>query len=374
MLTKVILKNFKSFKDSEIPLKKFNVLIGPNASGKSNFLNALEFFSSDKSIPDLVSENGGYKAISFGNYEENIIFKCEFTLKNKDFAYEFEISNKNKRPQLEREILKVNKKVVFEVNRGKNEFFTLTVEDTELEINSNYLNQKQLPFQIKYGNIGSKEDILDAWAFISSWRVYNFIPHLMKKTLPIKRETVLSKYGDNLAQVLHTFLTERRNIFLEVEDTLKEAIPEIEELLTPLSKNNEVSIAVRESGFEDKFSFYQISDGTFRLLAYITALNTESQLLAFEEPENSVHPWLLKLLIDVLKESNKQIILTTHSPRLLDNVDLGDILVVEKEKNASKFYRISSEKEIQKIKRMLESGVPLGEQWVSNVFGGMPWK
>jgi len=371
MLTKVIIQNFKSFKNSQIPLKRFNVIVGPNASGKSNFLDALEFISSDAPILDLVKENGGFESISYGSYKENIIFTCEFVLENRTFIYRFEISNKDEKPQLEREILQVERKSIFEVARDKTGTFFLELNGTKQNLNTNILVRKQLPWQVKYEKNIPKE-LKDAWAFISSWRVYNFIPHMMKKTLPITRTMTLSKYGDNLAQVLHTFLTERRDIFLDIEDTLKEGIPEIEELLTPLSEKNMVSIAVRESGFKDKFSFYQISDGTFRLLAYITALKTDAQLLAFEEPENSIHPWLLELLVEIMKNSGKQVIITTHSPKLLDKVNAEDILVVEKKHGASTFSRITSKKDIEKIKRLLERGVPLGEQWMSNVFGGVP--
>ena len=371
MLTKVIIQNFKSFKNSQIPLKKFNVIIGPNASGKSNFLDALEFISSDVSIPDLVKKNGGFEAISYGSHKEPIIFTCEFVLENRTFMYRFEISNKDEKPQLEREILQIDKKAIFEVARDSTGIFFLKMKGTKQNLNTDILFQKRLPRVIKYERDISKE-LKDAWTFISSWRVYNFIPHMMKKTLPITRTMTLSKYGDNLAQVLHTFLTERRDIFLDIEDSLKEAIPEIEELLTPLSEDNRVSVAVRESGFKDKFSFYQISDGTFRLLAYITALKTDAQLLAFEEPENSVHPWLLEMLIELMKNSDKQVIITTHSSKLLDKVNVEDVLVVEKKHGASIFSRIASKKDIEKIKRLLERGVTLGEQWVSNVFGGVP--
>jgi len=137
-------------------------------------------------------------------------------------------------------------------------------------------------------------------------------------------------------------------------------------------KKKEVSIAIKKMGFKDKFSFYQISDGTFRLLAYITALKTNAQLLAFEEPENSIHPWLLELLVNVLKNSKKQIILTTYSSKLLDHVSVDDIIVIEKENNGSVCKRISTKEDLQKVKRLLDEGTMLGEQWLSNVFGGVP--
>lgn len=76
---------------------------------------------------------------------------------------------------------------------------------------------------------------------------------------------------------------------------------------------------------------YQISDGTLRLLAFIAALFLGDLVVAFEEPENCIHPWLLKTLIHLCKNiAPCQIIITTHSPYLLDKVNPEDILVVEK--------------------------------------------
>ena len=68
----------------------------------------------------------------------------------------------------------------------------------------------------------------------------------------------------------------------------------------------------------------QISDGTLKLLAFITAINLESSIICIEEPENFIHPSLLKSLIEILTNSDKQVIITTHSPYLLDYVKLED--------------------------------------------------
>ena len=234
MLKKIIIENFKSFRNAEIDLKNFNVLVGPNASGKSNFLDAIEFISSNIAFPEIIKEKGGYNTLSFGGVNKHIGFTCEFKLKRDSFEYKFEISNRNNVPQLEYEALRVNKKLIFEIKRDENNSFFSYVNGEKTPLHTTTIAERQLPWLVSIGKASQQMKI--AWEYIFSWRVYNFIPKPMKSTMPVERTLNLSKNGENLAQVLHTFLTEERNTFLEIEETLKEAIPEIEELLTPLNE------------------------------------------------------------------------------------------------------------------------------------------
>ena len=92
MIKKLKIKNYKSLKDVELKLEKFNVLIGPNASGKSNLLDCLAFVSEltqDNVYRDL-GDRGGYERVVFGGEKENIEISFEFVLDSK--ASEFLIS------------------------------------------------------------------------------------------------------------------------------------------------------------------------------------------------------------------------------------------------------------------------------------------
>ena len=140
-------------------------------------------------------------------------------------------------------------------------------------------------------------------------------------------------------------------------------IPEIDELLTPLTEDGKTYIAIKEKGFEEKFDYKQISDGTIVLLAYITAINLGSGLVCFEEPENFVHPHLLKNLVNILRDGN-QVIISTHSPYFLDWVEPEELIIVEKEEGKTKARRLKGE-EVEIVKKSLEEGITLGEYYFS---------
>lgn len=143
----------------------------------------------------------------------------------------------------------------------------------------------------------------------------------------------------------------------------------MEELLTPLTAGGQTFIALREKGFVQDFNYYQLSDGTLKLLAYITAVSLpEPQLLCFEEPENFVHSRLLELIVEILKKSEKQVLLSTHSPYLVDFVQPEDVIVVEKKETETTIRRI---REPEKLREALKE-IGLGELWYSGQLGGVP--
>ena len=205
--------------------------------------------------------------------------------------------------------------------------------------------------------------------YLTSWRSYNFITSEMRKTYSAKRNLILDKNGGNLAQVLLSLHNERPKIFDKIENMLKQAIPQIDELLTPLTEGGDTYVAIREKGFDTPFDHFQVSDGTLRLLAYITAIaSTEPKLVCFEEPENFIHPRLFELLVEILKKSDKQIILSTHSPYLVDWVEPEDVIIMEKEEKETVAKRL---KGVDKLKKHLEE-IGLGELLYSGEVGGVP--
>jgi len=191
----------------------------------------------------------------------------------------------------------------------------------------------------------------------------------MRRMYPARKKLILDKNGGNLAQVLLSLHNERPKIFDKIENMLEQAIPQIDELLTPLTDDGQSYVSIKEKGFDSPFDYFQLSDGTLKLLAYITAIaSEEANVVCFEEPENFIHPRLFELLVEVLKKSDKQIILSTHSPYLVDWVELEDVIIVEKKENETVTSRI---KDGDKLKRHLKE-MGLGELLYSGEVGGVP--
>ena len=115
-----------------------------------------------------------------------------------------------------------------------------------------------------------------------------------------------------------------------------------------------------------------VSDGTLRYLSYLTVLESQPppSLVALEEPEHSLHPMMIKKLVDVLRDAseNCQILVTTHSPEFVDYLKPEEIIVVDKVEGKTK---VSYPKDINSLYEWL-SDFRLVELWKMRQIGGVP--
>jgi predicted ATPase len=165
---------------------------------------------------------------------------------------------------------------------------------------------------------------------------------------------------------LYEIFSENKNNWpKEITNRLKILFPNIERMTPVPTPDGRVMLEVVESG--TKFIPQSLSDGFFKIMA-ILALSfgkIAGNLLVIDELENSLHPEAIEILIDALKSSKKQVIITTHSPIVLNICKVEDILFVKKEVDETKVSRVKNAK---KLKKDLEDGgISTGEGWLYNV-------
>jgi len=361
MIKKLKVKNYKSLRDVEIELDKFTVLIGPNASGKSNILDALMFLSDIAKLPldQVITQRGGFEHIVFGGEGQSFDLSVDLIIDNQPHDYDLRIENKI----VNTEQLKVDGTTVL----NRNPVGVCDVLRHDNSVNRMGFTQNETALYYLNQDTYIHSSIRNVLIYFKSWKLYQISASDMRRPIQAKRNFNLEKNGANIAQVLISLRNERPKLFDRIQDILKQGIPEVDELLTPLTTDGNTYIAIREKSFTKEFDYYQLSDGTIKLLAYITAvILPESNVICFEEPENFIHPRLLQLLVEVLKKSEKQVILSTHSPYFIDFVEPEDIRLVEKVKGETKVSKISDP---EKLKEALKE-IELGELWYSGQFGG----
>ncbi len=159
---------------------------------------------------------------------------------------------------------------------------------------------------------------------------------LRTKAADIKPDTTLSSNGDNLGTVLHEILTryDFRSAAEELRDFLRVAYPTFEEIHcdTTYGTPPQVLVGVREKGMARSMNLWELSDGMLRFLCLATALlNPQPPLLvAIDEPELGLHPGLLPIVAELIKTAAErtQVLVTTHSPDLLNCFDIADVAVM----------------------------------------------
>ena len=159
---------------------------------------------------------------------------------------------------------------------------------------------------------------------------------LRTKAADIKPDTTLWKNGDNLGTVLHEILTryDYRSAAKELRDFLRVAYPAFEEIHcdTTYGTPPQVLVRVREKGMSRSMELWELSDGMLRFLCLATALLNPwpRPLVAIDEPELGLHPGLLPIVAEMIKTAAErtQVLVTTHSPDLLNCFDIADVVVM----------------------------------------------
>ena len=396
ILSKIMIKNFKSFENISIDLNNFNVLIGACASGKSNFVEIFKFLKDLSDDFELaISKHGGdyyLKNFNLNNEQNPCHIKTKFVNSTvHDFILPF---FGQKKENLENIILMDLKEIDYELkfnirnntyNIIKEEikfhggFYELDKEELKIKNSREYISEHTESFNnsIYIKNDGKKinielekntekldlEDILPHFLvqitehefniknkdivlinsslpttigpltlLFKNIKYYDFHPKLCKSMGLIGSEASLTEQGDNLPVILDNILKNdaKRITFLNLLNNL---LPDITNIEVENIIEQRRMFNLTENYANTDIPAPLVSDGTSDIIALIVALYFEKgDLILIEEPERNIHPSLLSRLVQMMKESSteKQIIITTHSPEVLRSSNLEDIFLISR--------------------------------------------
>jgi type I restriction enzyme M protein len=333
MWRRVELHNFRSIEHVKVDLAPFTLLVGPNGSGKSNFVDAIAFAGeATHDAEEAIAARGGFTLVrrwmphpadSFrisvraanasadldGKYWQHVLRLAERPPQDWSFAAEgVAIPGTDGKPRIWR----------------RDDRKPPIVLDAELEVPFTPTSSVFLTLRQKYGE--------ETFAPLMRVRRFRFSPDLMHEPSSLDRPS-LAANGSNLSAA--------------VRDVIKDsaAADRLRRTLTAILPGT-TGITVDEAGGfgilglqqwvgESSASFRpkQLSDGTLRVLATVVAVEQmqKDQLLIIEEPETGLHPGAAAALFDVLKDAAEKgsVLITTHSPELLDLAEDEEILVCE---------------------------------------------
>ena len=320
-LEKVHIKNFLSLRDVELPLKPLTVLVGPNASGKSNILNALNLLRimmvSEKLPPVKFVRDTLWAGETY-----QITFQLHAKAKETSALYELKLKAEANNPFVAEELL-VNTVKVISIQQGEGE-----VKDENGKNRTPYKSNK---LALKSaGDYGNKPITSALTEFIREWEFYDFQPLLIRQHLerfliienvPLKelRESPkLNDSGSTLSALLSFWYENTPDRFQSVSDSLA-ASTNLRIDQREIDRDNQLCLL---EGYKQPIPLGKASDGTLRLVAYYILLNEPElpPLIAIEEPERNLHPGALTDIANVIEQISKhsQVIITTHSSQLLD--------------------------------------------------------
>ncbi len=396
MLKKLILENWKSFRYAELPLDPLTVLIGTNASGKSNFVEALEFLQRIANGENIETALAGDKTLpSIRGSVEGAARKGEneFTLRvliggkdeETDYLYFVKIQIlpivRVKSEYIENQSSRENYHIkYFTVKHDENTnksglkvlIKSINIHDMDVNkisyeyerdslVTGNEYEEQYLPLrdQVQYLVASILENSL----------ILNPIPSTMRDYSRLSEK--LENDASNIAGVLAALSEDKK---AEVENTLSEYIKDLPE--GDIQKvwaekvgrfGTDAMLYCQEEwkpGEITEIDARSMSDGTLRFLAILTALLTRPQgsQIVIEEIDNGLHPSRAALLVKILKEIGSKrkidILLTTHNPALLDafGPEIVPFVVVAHRDSETGESKLTLLEDIENLPLLLASG------------------
>lgn len=361
-IKKIQIKNFKSLVDFELEdLKPFCAFVGPNASGKSNIFEALEFtnYVAKFSLEAASFFGGPQNIVSFSNKQVDktgktrnviyfdIIFADEIRI---NFATHFAEKLQEKHSQ-----------AMVSVGRY---------------LSDDQLGLPLLPvFEIK--DLKERDEFLIEWEkvkreyendfeyFIDNFSRIFIGKSSLKRTPDINGK--LAPDASNLSQVIGKVF-EEESARTDFVSWLRILIPEFKNIEIKQSNiDGSFEFFIYEKSSNKPFPKHLISDGTYNILALMAAVyqTNEPQFLCIEEPENGLHPQAIQLLVDFFREKCEEhghyIWLNTHSQTLVRCLEIDEIILVNKVDGETKAKQLTKEDNID---------LKTDEAWLSNALGG----
>lgn len=330
MLESIEFQNFKALRDAKLPLGPCTILVGPNGSGKTSALQALEIISGQRRL-DL---GWAITASAAKGDEATVKLRVCATLSGSEIRWW---------KQCER-----GKGVSEGFEKGEEAHF-------------------RRPFKTLRAGI----------------RVYSLDADAVAAPAVLEKNMVLAADGAGLAGVLDRLRDHHEDRFEALNDELARWLPEFERITFDLVDSSKRVFSLRTRDGQHEIPAAEVSQGTLLALAILTLayLPDPPSLIGFEEPDRGIHPRLLRHVQDAIYrlaypeshgEDRKpvQVLATTHSPYFLDlfRDHPEEIVIANKSDDGVQFERLSDRPDIDEI---LGSS-PLGEVWYSGILGGVP--
>jgi predicted ATPase len=354
-ITRLVLRGYKSIAECEIKLGRLNVLIGANGAGKSNFIGFFRLINRilDGQLQPAIGEMGGPDALLHFGRKKTEELDGELYFGNNGYRFTLRPTQDN-RMMFAHEALWWNKPMEWHPGAGH--------------------------FETKYKE---KSDHGQIWEYtvpaMRSWRLYHFHDTsrsaFVKQVHGINDNEYLRDDARNLAAFLYRLKNHHQQHYKRIVKTIQLVAPFFGDFhLRPTVDNQEkIQLEWTEEGQDIPFPASALSDGTLRFICLATVLLQPEEFvpaaILIDEPELGLHPFAITVLAGMMKSASQQhqLIVSTQSVELVNEFDAEDLIVADKNAQASVLRRLDTEA----LREWIDE-YSLGDLWKKNLLGGRP--
>lgn len=356
--THVYLENWRNFSQVKVELQGRAFLVGPNASGKSNFLDVFRFLHNIVSVgggfQEAVRKRGGVsrlRCLAARRYSD-IVVRVSIGSDERVSAWDYELrftQDNRQRPIIKTErVAREDSDILIRPDasdKGDPERLTQT-----------YLEQ-----------VNVNKEFRDVADFFSSVRYLHIVPQLVREPDRSVGRRNDPFGGDFLEQIARTPEKTQTARLRRILDALRVAVPQLKELELWRDVRGTPHLRGKYEHWRPQGAWQseeQFSDGTLRLMGLLWAALDGSGPLLLEEPELSLHPEVVRFIPQMFariqRRSGRQVFISTHSPDLLrdDGIGLDEVLLLQPATNGTS---VGAASQFEEIRELLEGGLSLAD-------------
>jgi predicted ATPase len=356
MIKWVRIQNFRSLVDVSVDLDPLTVLIGRSGTGKSNFVQALRFLRDSLNARSMHANTlgGHHRVLHVDHQKEPLYYNLRFSLARIGESFEYHLRVNATSAQVLEEYLKFGEKLLFHQEAGK------WVHPPEVV-------PTPKPQGIMLGAIpGLQESTFAYVALRSGIGCYDFPGEVLtgQGNQGHSPDQGFSDRGDNYLLIADRILSDlsKAHSWKQIAKSIRAVNRTVSSLTLNAPQPDRLDIGYQLNGRLLTFDVRQESEGLRRFLAQMLAMyqNPSKQTLLFEHPESGLHPGALEALAHEFKVCSRdgrgQVILTTHSPQLLDYFPPESLRVVDVDKIATRIGPVAPEQMESLREQLLRPG------------------
>lgn len=374
-------RNYRALQDLKLQdLTPLTVFVGPNGSGKSTIFDVFAFLAECFSVGlrQAWDKRGRFRELRSRGADGPIVLELKYR-ERPDLpliTYHLAIDEGPRGPYVAEEWLQWRRQQrgrpfrFLEFKEGAGRVVSGEMPDEQDHRIEEALDSAEMLAVNTLGQFARHPRVSALRRFITGWYLSYLTADYTRSVPEAGAQEKLSATGDNLPNVIQYLKEQHEERLDQILKTLTQRVPRLERVDSEFLADGRLLLQIKDAPFERPVLAKFTSDGTLKMLAYLTMLYDPEPalLIGIEEPENHLHPRLLSELAEECREAaaRSQLMVTTHSPFFVNGLRPKEVWVLYRdEKGYAQARRASN---MPGINEFMDQGALLGNLWVEGYF------
>lgn len=382
-IVRLKVQNYRALKNVDLQLEPLTFFLGPNGSGKSTIFDVFAFLSEcfTVGLRKAWEKRNRFKELRTRDQTGPIVIELKYrenrtTRDNPLITYHLAINENARGPFVQEEYLSWKRRPYgqpfrfLEYRKGEGSVVTGEMPDQMDERRPEPLSSPETIAVNTLGQLKNHPRVSALRNFIIDWHLSYLTADAARGTPEAGAQEHLSTSGDNLPNVIQYLKEQHATIYENIMMELSARVPKLERIDAEVLPDGRLMLQIKDAPFRSPVLAKYASDGTLKMLAYMTLMNDPSppHLVGIEEPENFIHPSILGNLTEEFRKASQrtQLLVTSHSPFIVNEAKPEEVYVLFRDEKG--YTNARRAKDMPGIQDLVEAGGKLGDLWMERFF------